>query len=260
MQRAIGKWDPGATRQFVDAMAPIAKRWFRAEARGLDALRFSGGALVVSNHSGGMLTPDVLLFAAAFYRELGYDRPLYTLAHDALFIGPLSDWLTRIGVIPASRATAVDALRTGGVVLDFPGGVHDAYRSTLSENVVDFNGRTGYVSVAIESNVPIVPAVSIGGQESQLFLTRGTWLAKRLGLNRFRADILPLTFGFPFGFSVIVPPNVPLPTKIVTAVLEPMDIVSRFGEGPDEIDASVRSAMQAALDELARERRFPVLG
>jgi 1-acyl-sn-glycerol-3-phosphate acyltransferase len=262
MQRAIDHWDPGAARQFVDVLAPIAKLWFRAEVRGLDALRTNGGALVVCNHSGGMLTPDVLIFAAAFYRELGYDRPLYTLAHDALFVGPLSDWLTRIGVIPASHAAAADALRQGGVVLDFPGGVHDAYRPTLSENVVDFNGRTGYVRVAAESNVPIVPAVSIGGQESQLFLTRGTWLAKRLGLNRFRADILPVTFGFPFGFSVVVPPNVPLPTKIVTQVLEPIDVVSRFGEEPDpnEVDASVRSAMQAVLGELARQRRFPVLG
>ena len=106
-----------------------------------------------------------------------------------------------------------------------------------------------------------MPAVSIGGQESQLFLTRGTWLAKRLGLNRFRSDILPITLGFPFGLSVIMPPNMPLPTKIVTNVLEPID-VARFGSDPDvaEVDAHVRSVMQAALDQLARERRFPVLG
>jgi len=43
-----------------------------------------------------------------------------------------------------------------------------------------------------------VPSVSIGGQESQLFPTRGTDLAKRLGLKRFRVDILPISIGFPF--------------------------------------------------------------
>jgi 1-acyl-sn-glycerol-3-phosphate acyltransferase len=107
-----------------------------------------------------------------------------------------------------------------------------------------------------------VPAVSIGGQESQLFLTRGTWLAKWLGLSRLRADILPITLGFPFGLSVIMPPNVPLPTKIVTDVLDPIDIVAEFGNEPDpaDVDAHVRSVMQAALDRLARNRRFPVLG
>jgi hypothetical protein len=95
-----------------------------------------------------------------------------------------------------------------------------------------------------------------------LFLTRGTWLAKRLGLNRLRSDILPISVGFPFGLSAIVPVNLPLPTKIVTQVLRPIDIVAEFGENPDiaAVDAHVRSVMQSALKELARRRRLPVLG
>jgi 1-acyl-sn-glycerol-3-phosphate acyltransferase len=256
------KWDPGFTERLVNAAGPIARRWFRFEVRGLESLPAQGGALVVANHSGGMLTPDVLIFASAFYGKFGYDRPLYTLGHDGLFPGPVSDWLARLGVIHASTENAVNALRSGGVVLVFPGGIYDAYRPTLAENVVDFNGRTGYVRSAIDAGAPIVPAVSIGGQESQLFLTRGTWLAKRLGLSRFRSDILPVSLGFPFGLSVIMPPNLPLPTKIVTDVLEPVDIVARFGNHPDvaDVDAHVRSVMQAALDRLARKRRFPVLG
>jgi 1-acyl-sn-glycerol-3-phosphate acyltransferase len=260
--RETTKWDPGLTKRLVNAAEPIAKRWFRFEVRGLESLPPKGGALVVSNHSGGMLTPDVLIFASAFYGRFGYDRPLYTLGHDGMFFGPMSDWLTRLGVIRASSENAATALRSGGVVLTFPGGVYDAYRPTLAENVVDFNGRTGYVRSAIDAGVPIVPAVSIGGQESQLFLTRGTWLARRLGLTRLRSDILPLTLGFPFGLSVILPPNLPLPTKIVTDVLEPIDLVARFGDEPDvaDIDAHVRSVMQTALDRLGRKRRFPILG
>jgi 1-acyl-sn-glycerol-3-phosphate acyltransferase len=258
----VAKWDPAFTERLVNAAAPIAKRWFRFEVRGLESLPPSGGALIVANHSGGMLTPDVLIFAAAFYERFGYDRPLYTLGHDGLFPGPVADWLRRLGVIHASSSNAAGALRSGGVVLAFPGGIYDAYRPTLASNVVDFNGRTGYVRSAVEAGVPIVPAVSIGGQESQLFLTRGTWLAKRLGLSRFRSDILPITVGFPFGLSMIVPMNLPLPTKIVTEVLEPIDLVERFGDDPDiaAVDAHVRSVMQTGLDRLARGRRFPVLG
>jgi 1-acyl-sn-glycerol-3-phosphate acyltransferase len=143
----------------------------------------------------------------------------------------------------------------------FPGGDYDSYRPSF-ENKIDFAGRTGYVRTAIESGVPIVPVVSIGGQEGQLFITRGNWLAKRLGLERFRAEILPVSFGFPFGFSVFFPPNVPLPTKIVTRVLDPIDVVKEFGEDADvdEVDAHVRQLMQTALDKLAKKRRFPILG
>jgi 1-acyl-sn-glycerol-3-phosphate acyltransferase len=258
----IIEWDPALTERLVNAAEPLARRWFRFDVRGLESMPAEGGALLVANHSGGMLTPDVLIFAAAFYGKFGYDRPLYTLGHDGLFPGPVSALMARLGVIHASTENAAKALRSGGVVLVFPGGIYDAYRPTLAANVVDFKGRVGYVRSAIDAGVPIVPAVSIGGQESQLFLTRGTWLAKRLGLSRLRADILPITLGFPFGLSVIMPPNVPLPTKIVIDVLEPIDIVARFGNQPDvgDVDACVRSVMQVALDRLARRRRFPVLG
>jgi 1-acyl-sn-glycerol-3-phosphate acyltransferase len=258
----VAKWDPGFTRQIAKLVGPAIKRYFRAEVRDLDSMPAAGGALVVSNHSGGMFTPDVLIFAPAFYDKFGFDRPVYTLAHYGVFIANVGDWLRRAGVIEASRENAAKALRDGAVVLVFPGGDYDSYRPTFTENVIDFNGRTGYVRTAIETGVPIVPMVSIGGQETQLFLARGDSIARRLGLTRARMEILPLSVGFPFGLSAIFPPNLPLPAKIVTRVLEPIDIAAQFGEKPDvdEVDAHVRSVMQAALDELARERRFPVLG
>jgi len=111
--------------------------------------------------------------------------------------------------------------------------------------------------------------VSIGGQEAQFHLTRGEWLGRMSPLRKvMRTDLLPLTFGFPFGLMPAGAGNVPLPTKIVTQVLDPIDPAEILaGLGPDaavdgiaEVDEVVRSRMQAALDELARERRFPVLG
>jgi hypothetical protein len=74
----------------------------------------------------------------------------------------VADWVARLGVIHASTKNAVNGLRSGGVVLVFPGGIYDAYRPTLVENIVDFNGRTGYVRSAMDAGAPIVPAVSIG--------------------------------------------------------------------------------------------------
>lgn len=258
----IAKWDPEFTRQLGKVVAPVVKQWFRAEVRGVESIPPVGGAMVVSNHSGGALTPDVLVLAPAFYEKFGYDRPLYTLAHYGVFFTPLRGYLGRLGVIHANRENAATALHSGAVTLVFPGGDYDAYRPTMSQNVIDFDGRTGYVKVAIEAGVPIVPAVSIGGQETQLFLSRGKWLAERVGLTRLRAEIFPITVGFPFGVTTFFPANLPLPSKIIYQVLEPIDIVARFGKNPDvvEVDAHVRAVMQTALDRLGRKRRFPVLG
>jgi 1-acyl-sn-glycerol-3-phosphate acyltransferase len=227
------KWDPTFTELLIKAVTPLIKRWFRPEVRGLEAFPSTGGALLVSKHSGGVLTPDWNVLAPALYGRFGYDRPLYTVAHYGVFFTPFRASLGRLGVIHASRENAEEALRSGAVVLAFPGGDYDAFRPTFSQNVIDFGGRTGYVRTAMQAGVPIVPAVSIGDQETQLFLTRGNWLAKRLGLKRFRIEILPVSVGFPFGMTVFFPANMPLPAKIVYQVLEPIDIAARFGEDAD---------------------------
>jgi 1-acyl-sn-glycerol-3-phosphate acyltransferase len=260
----MAKWDPGLTERVMGILRPFLKRYFRSEVRGLENMPSAGGALVVSNHSGGMFPMDVPIFAVDFYDRFGYDRPIYTLSHDMIFTGPTAGFFVRTGFIRANPENAAKALRAGGVVVVFPGGDYDVYRPTVCENVIDFDGRTGYVRTAIEADVPIVPAVSIGGQETQLYLSRGTWLAERLGpiARLVRTKILPVSFGFPFGLSVVVPPNLPLPSKIITEVLEPIDIIAEFGENPDiaEVDAHLRSVMQTALERLARKRRLPVVG
>jgi 1-acyl-sn-glycerol-3-phosphate acyltransferase len=258
----MSKWDPGFTERVIGWIRPLIKGYHRAEVRGLDSFP-TGGALVVSNHSGGLFPMDVPVFATGFYEKFGYDRPVYTLSHDMLFNGPQGDLLIRTGFIRANHENADEALQSGGVVVVFPGGDYDVYRPTLAENTIDFDGRSGYVRAAINAGVPIVPAVAIGGQESQLYLSRGMGLAKALRLDKLmRVKILPISVGFPFGLSAVLPVNLPLPTKIVMQVLDPIDVTAQFGEQPDidAVDAHVRRVMQKALDRLAKERRLPVIG
>jgi 1-acyl-sn-glycerol-3-phosphate acyltransferase len=262
----IDKWDRATTEHVVALTRPIVKHYFRSEVRGLDNIP-PGASLVVSNHSGGLTSFDLSVFAVDYYDKYGYERPLYALGFDTLFGGPASEFLNRTGVIRATRDNAAKALASGAVVFVFPGGDFDVYRSSMRANVIDFGGRTGYVTTAIEAGVPIVPVVSIGGQEGQLYLSRGAWLSRLLRLTKlerrfFRTDILPITFGWPFGLSVVAPVNLPLPTKIVTEVFPPIDIASEFGDTPDveHVDALVRGLMQKGLDELAAKRHFPIVG
>ena len=259
----LAKFDPAFTELFNKVVAPVIQRWFRSEVRGLESFPPAGGVLVVSNHSGGLFAMDVPVFATGFYEKFGYDRPVFTLSHDIIFTRPTGEFFVRTGFIRANHENADEALRSGGVVVVFPGGDYDVYRPTLAENLVDFDGRTGYVRAALNAGVPIVPAVAIGGQESQLYLSRGMGLAKALRLDKLmRVKILPISVGFPFGLSAVLPVNLPLPTKIVMQVLEPIDVAAEFGEQPDidAVDAHVRRVMQKALDSLAKERRLPVIG
>ncbi|BBH17437.1 hypothetical protein Back2_17240 [Nocardioides baekrokdamisoli] len=254
--------DPAYVAKLMPLLRLPMKRYFRSQVRDIGRVP-AGGALVVGNHSGGLLAMDVPIFAVAFFEEFGSERPLYCLAHDLLFTGAARAVMLRCGFVPATRDNAHAVLSSGAVTIVFPGGDYDAYRPSSKANVIDFNGRSGYVRTALETGVPIVPIVSIGGQEAQIHLSRGEWIAKLLRLDSLvRSKYFPITFGFPFGLTAAFPPNLPLPTKIVTQVLEPIDLMAEFGADPDiaEVDAEIRRRMQVALDQLASERRFPVLG
>jgi 1-acyl-sn-glycerol-3-phosphate acyltransferase len=258
---ALAKRDPAYIAKALPFLKLAMRRYFRSEVRGMEHVP-EGGVLMVGNHSGGLMPMDVPIIAVEFFETFGADRPLYCLAHDLLFTGVNGPIMRKFGFVPARRESAHDVLTSGAVTIVFPGGDYDSFRSTLHANVIDFNGRTGYVRTAIKAGVPIVPVVSIGGQEAQFHLTRGDWIGRHSPFRRFmRSDLFPLAIGFPFG---LMPAglNIPLPTKIVTQVLDPIDIEAEFGPEPDiyVVVAVIRARMQDALDVLARERRFPVLG
>ena len=101
----VDKWDRGLTEHVVALTRPIVKHYFRSEVRGLDNLP-PGASLVVGNHSGGLTSFDLSVFAVGYYDRYGYDRPLYALAFDTVFAGPAADFFQRTGVIRATRENA----------------------------------------------------------------------------------------------------------------------------------------------------------
>lgn len=258
---ALADRDPSYIKAVLPILKLAMKGWFRAEVRDMDRVP-EGGALLVGNHSGGLLAMDVPIIAIAFAEAFGAERPLFCLAHDMMFTAAGDRFFRKFGFVPANRESAQEILSSGAVTIVFPGGDYETFRPTRQANVVDWGGRTGYVRTALRAGVPIVPVASVGGQEAQLFLTRGEWIGRRMPWRRLmRTDLFPIMAGFPFGLGPI-PLNLPLPTKITTQVLDPIDVVAEFGEDPDpaEVDAAVRARMEAALAALAAERRFPVLG
>jgi len=177
---------------------------------------------------------------------------------------PVAPLLRRYGTVPASRANAQAALAEGAAVLVYPGGDHETHRPSWSSATVDFDHREGFLTLAHELGVPVVPVVSIGGQETALFLTRGERAAHALGLDRaLRLKVLPVSLALPWGIDVgDMLGHLPLPAKMTIRVLEPIDLRERYGTEPD-FDAvydDVVGGMQAELSRLAAERRLPLIG
>jgi 1-acyl-sn-glycerol-3-phosphate acyltransferase len=192
-------------------------------------------------------------------------RRFHQLAHDLVFKVPgARASLSRYGTVPASPENMARALERDAALLVYPGGDHETYRPTWESAKIDFAGRTGFVRLAIEHGVPIVPIVAIGGQETALFLGRGRRLSKLFRLDSLmRLKVFPVQLAPPFGLTILdMPGRIPLPSKIVVRALPKIDVKDRLGRSPDPDDAYelVTDTMQRALDKLDDERTIPVVG
>ena len=256
--------DPVYIRATLREIQAVSEIYFRGEVEGLENVP-DGPVLLVGNHSGGTLIADTFVFGQAFYRYFGPERLFHQLAHDMVFKVPgIRAMLARYGTVPASPENMRRALERDAALLVYPGGDHETYRPSWESSEVDFDGRTGFVKLALELDTPIVPVVAIGGQETALFLGQGRGLARRLALDRLlRLKVLPAQIGPPLGLTVLdLPLRIPLPAKITIRVLPPIDLRRSLGLNPDVEDGYrlVTETMQATLDELSGERILPVIG
>lgn len=241
--------------------------YFRSEMTGWEKLP-SKPSMLVGIHSGTWLTMDAWTLCFEWARRFRTTRYIHGTAHDVLMMLPgIGDYFSRLGVISANRHAVSAAFAQGHDVVIWPGGEVDAMRSWNKRDKVVLGGRKGFIRQAIRSGVPIVPVATVGGHDTVFVLSECRSLAKALRLKKFlRSDVLPLTLGFPFGVTFeVLPLHIPLPAKIRTEILDPIEIVNDIEKENDaeyvnSIYQKVENAIQSGVDRLARQRRFPVFG
>ncbi|UXA18097.1 1-acyl-sn-glycerol-3-phosphate acyltransferase [Mycobacterium sp. SMC-4] len=216
--------------------------------------------LFVCNHGfGGVIDLNVGAFVAA-RQAAGITRPTTAMVHQIAWTLGAGALVERVGGTPGSRAAADAAIEAGHNVLVFPGGDVDAGKAWRERNTIKFHG-SGFARLAQDHRLPIVPVVTAGAGESLVVLSDGQAVAQALGLpKRLRIKSLPLSVSIPWGLNLGVVgllPYLPLPTKLVTAVMPEM--TSNQAESAEDFAERVRSTMQGRLDALTA-RRTPLIG
>ncbi|MET0765414.1 MAG: 1-acyl-sn-glycerol-3-phosphate acyltransferase [Blastococcus sp.] len=249
----------------------LNKFYFRLEVDGWEHVP-DETCLVVGVHSGGALTMDAWTLVNAWHTHFDGKRHLHGTAHDVLMATPgLGDYFRAVGVIAANRKSVGTALADGRDVVVWPGGEVDSMRSWRKRDVATLGGRTGFVKQAIRSGVPILPVATVGGHDTVFVISEGKWLANALdkvtGLkNTLRGSNLPIIAGLPFPLAVeVLPAHVPLPAKIRTQLLEPIEVDHDPERADDKayvqkIYDQVEAEIQAGMDRLAAKRSLPVFG
>jgi 1-acyl-sn-glycerol-3-phosphate acyltransferase len=276
-------FDPAFARKIEPFLKGLYDHYFRCDMDGWENIP-EGQALYVGNHN-GMLTFEVLMLFYAWYKRYGTTKPAVGLAHSVALENPFFRWLIpRIGAIPADPEIAEEALAKGFSLLAYPGGEKESFRPFTERKKIDFYQRKGFIRLALKSNIPLVPIVSVGAHESYVILDRGEGIAKRLGLyDRLRLHGVPITFrgifflwcvvsGLFTFFPLLLAPAalaamfVPLPSKMTFKILPPMDLRSLWDASLSEeqnhqnIYNHILSTMQRVHDEEYGKRRLPIIG
>lgn len=240
--------------------------WFRMEMDGWENLP-APPVLLVGIHSGAPFVWDAWTVGVQWWRRFGQQRPLHGTAHDVLMAMPLiGRYFRAMGVLPAAPDSIATALAEGRDVAVWPGGEVDSLRPWVERDRANLAGRRGFVKMAIRAGVPIVPIATVGGADAMPVLIRGDRLSKALRLDRMlRLKVFPIAVSLPWGIAPAALPQLPLPAKIRTRLMPPIEL----DRDPDRVadaeyvDAKyheVERSIQAGMDALARRRALPLFG
>jgi 1-acyl-sn-glycerol-3-phosphate acyltransferase len=204
--------------------------WFRCEVEGIENVPSTGGALLVSNHSGA-LPPDAAMILKAVKEEHARPRPVHmTVEHFFKGYPGFSMLISKIGGVPAHPANVHRLLcDEEQLVLVFP-------------------------EAAMRAEVPIVPVAVMGAEEAMPIFAHVNVLQRLTGLLYF-----PITPTFPHlglgGFLGY------LPAKFKLRFLEPIP-TDQWGAEPwndrgliQTVADDIRGRIQEELIDMLAHRR-----
>ena len=244
----------------------LARVYWRYQWRGLDRLP-AGPAVLVGNHS-ALGTAELICMVGRWSKHFGTKRRATGLMHDVFMKTPgFSHYYRAVGAVPANRDNARAAIARGHDILVFPGGDLDSARPFYQPRRVFFGKRRGYVRIALESGVPIVPIATIGSHYTWLMAPGGRAVARLLRLDRLlRNDRVPLSFGIGlallagvlFGAGwlplwatllLVVVGLAPTPARITSEALPPIDVCAETAH-LDSMEARIEEGHALVLGAL----------
>ena len=238
---------------YLPLLRPLYKSWFRVEVRGIENIPSSGGALVVSNHS-GTVALDSLMAQVAVHDEHPAHRHLRMLGADLVFQTPfIGEVARKSGSTLAANPDAERLLASGELAGVWPEGFKGVGKPFSERYKLQRFGRGGFVAAALRTGAPIVPCSIVGAEEIYPMIGNLKTIARLIG-----APYLPVTPTFPllgiFGL-------IPLPSKWIIEFGAPVDTASLGPQAADDpmvvfdLTDQVRETIQQTLYALLLQRR-----
>ena len=230
--------------------------WFRCEVEGIENVPSSGGALLVSNHSGRAPARRGDDHSRRSRRSTrARARCTSRSSTSSRAIPGFSMLVAKIGGVPAHPANVHRLLADEEqLVLVFPEGRKGTEKLYKDRYKLRRFGRGGFVEAAMRAKAPIVPVAVVGAEEAMPIFAHMSALQRLTGLLYF-----PITPTFPhLGLAGFVGY---LPAKFKIRFLEPVR-TDDMGEEPwldrgliQTVADEIRARIQEELIDMLAHRR-----
>jgi 1-acyl-sn-glycerol-3-phosphate acyltransferase len=222
----------------------LMRRYHRYEVQGVEHIDAVGPALIVGYH-GRPGARDLCMLQSYLLDRNG--AATHAVAHTMAWKIPgLRAAAEGMAFLPGNSQELADAIRRRGKIIVTPGGTAEGCRSHRDRYRVRWEDRLGYLRLALEHRLPILPTAAGGADDAFVGLVDGYELAKRLKLPRNT----PLWMGVgPLGIWPLTPP---FPVKVTQYLGAPIR-VDRMGLTARSKRASLLAVHQriaAAVQEL----------
>jgi 1-acyl-sn-glycerol-3-phosphate acyltransferase len=256
-QKASDLPDGGHDPHFLERAAPLLEflwsRYFRVRLLGIENVPDTGAALLVGNHSGGIPYDGAMLLYALYRDHPRHRRVRPLIANFAFRAGWMANVVARIGGVRASTETALPLLGAGELVAVFPEGLKGVGKLYRERYRLARFGRGGFVRLARQAQVPLLPVAIVGAEEIHPVIGKITRLAGPLGL-----PYIPITPTFPWLGPLGL---LPVPTKWTIQIGSPVAPPAIGDEaGTARVAESVRTCIDGMIADLLAQRRSILFG
>jgi 1-acyl-sn-glycerol-3-phosphate acyltransferase len=233
---------PKTVRQGALLTLLLYRYYFRVETHGIEQVP-RGGVLLIANHA-GQLPFDATMISAAMLLEAEPPRIVRGMAEYWVPQLPfVSEIAARGGAVAGTPETCREMLEAGEAVLAFPEGVR-GMNKLYKDRYHLMRFGLGFMRLALEARVPIVPISVVGSEEQQPGLANWRGLGRALGMPAF-----PVTPTFPWLGPLGL---LPLPVKYRLWFGAPLHFEGSPSEEDAVIEERVEQVRQAILDGFGR--------
>lgn len=214
-------------------------KYLRVKTEGTEKIPKEGPVIIIGNHS-GFMGFDALMLGHQIY--LKTKRIPRIIAHKLWFFVPeISVHAHKLGLVPATIDNGLKLLQKEQVLVLFPEGEEGNFKPTRYRYRLR-RFRRGFVRLALQTGAPIVPAIVIGAEETNITLSQIRWAKQLVGI------IIP------------IPLNViPLPVKWSIKFLDPIYLDKNPEKADDlayvtKVSRQIRINLQKEMHKQLKKR------